>query len=123
MIPNMFQENFPLFIFFRYFGKKWAHFRGDLWTMRWSVAPLSGYTRKVEGTYFPLVKVSSQSQPYSWRYWPLKIAFFQTKNCRFRTVPLACPTKISPIVAFFKAFPMMYLNLLEIKNIAINKRK
>jgi hypothetical protein len=54
-----------------------------------------GYSRKVEGSSFPMVLVSYRISHFIARDLNLKIGFFQTKNRRYWTTRWDNPTKIS----------------------------
>ncbi len=110
MIPNMSQEFFPFFAYLRYFGAKLVHFRGDLWAMRWSVTPLKWVYR---ASRIFSIGGGLGSKPAllleTFGHW--KLSFFKRKTDF--SEPGTCPIKISPIIAFFKAIPMVYLKFIR----------
>jgi hypothetical protein len=52
------------------------HFKRDFWARGWSVVVYMGYSRKVEGTGFPMVVVSSRTALRIKRNLHLKMGFF-----------------------------------------------
>ncbi len=69
-----------------------------------------GYSRKVEGSSFPMVVVSHRTSHFVTRNFNLKMGFFQTKNGRYWTTPWDNSTKISGIMGPLMVYRMMLLN-------------
>jgi hypothetical protein len=75
------------------------------------VRPLyMGYSRKVEGSSFPMVVVSDQTAHFMARNLNLKMGFFQTKNGRHWTTRWDNKTKISGNIDLLEVYQMLYLN-------------
>jgi hypothetical protein len=69
-----------------------------------------GYSRKVEGSSFPMVVVSDRAAHFMARNLNLKIGFFQMKNRRHWTTRSDNPTKISGNIDLLEVYQMLYLN-------------
>jgi hypothetical protein len=69
-----------------------------------------GYSRKVEGPYFPLVVVLDRTSHFITRNFILKMGFFQTKNRRYWTTPWDNSTKISGFIGPLEVHRTMLLN-------------
>jgi hypothetical protein len=93
MIPNMFQENFPLFIFLRYFGKKWTHFRGDLWAMRWSVTPLKWVYVESRRSIFSIGESLESKSALLLEILASENCLFSNENPPFLDSPFGLPDK------------------------------
>jgi hypothetical protein len=74
-----------------------------------------GYSRKVEGSSFPMVVVSDRTNHFIARNLNLKIGFFQTKNRRYWTTRWDNPTKISGSIDLLEVYQMVYLNFYKKK--------